>query len=78
VNDWLAQRADALARATGIDREAFELSDDDVDRLLDLAAHAAHDSDARTNAPLLTYLAGVGRARGASLEQLDQAIRSTS
>jgi len=78
VNEWLSQRADALAAAAGVDRVELELSDDDVDRLLELAGHAAHASDARTNAPLLCYLVGIARARGASLEQLDETVRSTS
>ena len=78
MNDWLSQRADALARATGVDRATFELSDEDVDRLLDMASHAAHESDARTNAPLLCYLVGVARAGGASLVQLHETVRSTS
>jgi hypothetical protein len=78
VNEWLSQRADALARASGVDRAALELADEDIDRVLDAAAHAAHDSDARTNAPLLCYLLGVARAGGASLEQLDETVRSTS
>jgi len=78
VNEWLSQRADALAAAAGVDRAELELSDDDIDRLLELAARAAHASDARTNAPLLCYLVGVARRRGASLEQLDETVRSTS
>ena len=54
-----------------------ELSDDEVDLILDLAAMAAHDSGARTNAPLLCYL--VGRAQGdRSLEELAEAIRRSS
>jgi hypothetical protein len=78
VNDWLSARADALAAAAGIDRAELELSDAEVDRLLQLAGHAAHASGARTNAPLLCYLVGVARASGASLEQLDESVRSTS
>ena len=78
MNEWLSQRADALARATGIERSAFELSDGEVDRLLDLAGFAAHESDARTNAPLLCYLVGVARSGEASLASLDQAVRSSS
>ena len=78
MNEWLSQRADALARASGVDRSALELSDEDVDRLLDLAGHAAHDSDVRTNAPLLCYLVGVARTAGTPLDQLDEIVRSTS
>ena len=54
-----------------------ELSSDDARTLLDLAAHAAHESGARTNAPLLCYL--VGRAQGgADLETLADAVRRSS
>jgi hypothetical protein len=77
VNDWLSKRADALAEATGVPRDTLELSPEDVARLLDLAGFAAHDSEARTNAPLLCYL--VGLAHGTkSLEELDRISRSTS
>jgi hypothetical protein len=34
------------------------LSDEDADALLKIARIAAHDSDDRTNAPLLCYLIG--------------------
>lgn len=78
MNEWLSLRADALAAAAGIDRAELELSDDAADRLLQLAGHAAHDSGVRTNAPLLTYLVGIAHARGPSLEQLDETVRSTS
>jgi hypothetical protein len=78
VNEWLVTRADALAEGTGIDRAALELSPEEIETLLDLAAHAAHESGARTNAPLLCYLLGRARAGAASLEELDQIVRSTS
>jgi len=78
VNEWLSAQADALAAAAGVERGELELSDDDIDRLLQLAGHAAHASGARTNAPLLCYLVGLASARGASLERLDESVRSTS
>jgi hypothetical protein len=78
VNAWLSQRADALAEATGIDRDALELSPEDVDELLQIAALAAHESGARTNAPLLCYLLGRARPGVASLAELDEIVRSTS
>ena len=77
MNEWLSQRADALAAAAGVPRESLDLSPADVERLLELAGFAAHDSGARTNAPLLCYL--VGLAHGVqSLEELDRIARSTS
>jgi len=77
VNEWLSQRADALAAEAGVPRELLELSPADIERLLDLAGFAAHDSGARTNAPLLCYLAGLSHGTR-SLEELDRIVRSTS
>jgi hypothetical protein len=69
VNEWLAARA----RALGVG----DLSPDEISMLLDLAGDAAHDSGARTNAPLLCYL--VGRAQGErALGELVEIVRSTS
>jgi hypothetical protein len=77
MDAWLAQARDALAAQTGVAPSELELSDAEVDTLLDLARIAAHVSSERTNAPLLCYL--VGRAQGTqSLDQLAQAVRSTS
>ena len=78
MNDWLSARADALARRGGVDRAALELSEREIEGLLELAGHAAHDSGARTNAPLLCYLVGLARAAGASLDELGETVRSTS
>jgi hypothetical protein len=78
VNDWLAARADALAERSGVDRATLELTDQEIEGLLELAGHAAHESGARTNAPLLCYLVGLARAGGVSLDELDETVRSTS
>jgi len=78
VNDWLAAQADALAQRGGVDRAALELTEHEIDTLLELAGHAAHTSGARTNAPLLCYLVGLARAGGASLDELDETVRSRS
>jgi hypothetical protein len=75
MDDWLKQRADALAAASGIDRAALDLSDADAHTLLELAKTAAHESGARTNAPLLCYLVGVARAGGLGVDELADAIR---
>jgi hypothetical protein len=75
VDDWLKQRADALAAASGIDRAALDLSDGDARALLALAKTAAHESGARTNAPLLCYLVGVAHAGGLSVDELADAIQ---
>lgn len=77
MDAWLAQARDALAAETGVDSAELELSEGDVDTLLDLARVAAHVSGERTNAPLICYL--VGRAQGTrELDRLAQAVRSTS
>jgi hypothetical protein len=69
VNEWLAKRA----RALGVD----DLTPDEISLVLDLAGDAAHESGARTNAPLLCYL--VGRAQGErTLDELAEIVRSTS
>jgi len=78
MNEWLAARADALAARSGLDRSALELAEQEIERLLELAGYAAHESGARTNAPLLCYLVGVARAGGASLDELDETVRSSS
>jgi uncharacterized protein DUF6457 len=78
MNEWLSQRADALAGGTGIDRNALELSPEEIGLLLSLAGDAAHESGQRTNAPLLCYLLGRARAGVASLDELAEIVRSTS
>jgi hypothetical protein len=72
MDAWLSQTRDSIARAAiGAD---LELTERERTTLLDLAAHAAHTSGDRTNAPLLCYL--VGRAEGAaSLDELAEAVR---
>jgi hypothetical protein len=79
MDDWMRERADALAAATGIDRAELELDDAAIDTVLDVAAVAAHDSGARTNAPLLCYLVGLAaKGSGKSLGELAEIVRSTS
>jgi hypothetical protein len=78
VNEWLSRQADALAAGTGVDRAALELDGAEIDALLQLAGLAAHESGARTNAPLLCYLLGRARTGTASLVELDEIVRSTS
>jgi hypothetical protein len=69
VNDWLAQRAAAL----GVE----ELTPDEISLLLNIAGDAAHESGARTNAPLLCYLVGRAQAER-SLADVAEIVRSTS
>jgi hypothetical protein len=78
MNEWLSSRADALAKRGGVERAALELTEQEIEGLLELAGYAAHTSGARTNAPLLCYLVGLARAGGASLDELDETVRSSS
>jgi hypothetical protein len=78
VNQWLSQRADELAEAAQIDRETLELEPRDIETLLELAGFAAHESGARTNAPLLCYLVGRSQGAGKRLDELAETVRSTS
>jgi hypothetical protein len=63
MNEWLEEAAARLAEAVGDDPATYALSAEEQRLLLELARVAAHESGARTNAPLLTYLAGVARGR---------------
>jgi hypothetical protein len=77
VDAWLTNARDALASATNVDPSQLDLDDVDTDTVLDLARIAAHDSGARTNAPLLCYL--VGRAQGdRDLDELADAVRRST
>ena len=78
MNEWLSARADELAKRSGVDRRALELTEQEIDELLDLAGYAAHATGERTNAPLLCYLVGLARAGGSSLDELDETVRSSS
>ena len=78
MNEWLSRRADALADVTGLDREALELAPQEIQSLLDVAAFAAHEGGARTNAPLVCYLLGVSRSSRKSIDELAEIVRSTS
>jgi hypothetical protein len=70
MHRWLADAADTLARETGAPREELELSATEIDALLRAAGSAAHESGARTNAPLLCYLLGRAAAVDGDVERL--------
>jgi hypothetical protein len=74
MDDWLRTARDALANVANVSPDGLDLDEDDESTLLELARLAAHDSGARTNAPLLCYLVGLAR-RNASLDELAQAVR---
>jgi hypothetical protein len=68
MNEWL----DRVTKELGIDGQ---LSDDDAEALLKIARIAAHTSDDRRSAPLLTYL--VGRS-GASPKKILEDLQRSS
>jgi hypothetical protein len=68
MNEWLER----VTKELGLDGH---LTDDDADALLKIARIAAHTSDDRRSAPLLTYL--VGRS-GASPAQILEDLQRSS
>ena len=76
MNTWLEQAREQLAAAVGDAAAAYELSEREVDKLLDLARVAAHESGERTTAPILSYLVGLahGRHPELSLDDLAEAV----
>ena len=78
MNAWLDDARAAIARKAGIDPAELDLDADSTATILDVARVAAHDSGARTNAPLACYLLGLARSSGASLEELADAVRRSS
>jgi len=76
MHAWLRGVAERLSAVSGAPRGELELASADVEALLDLAGTAAHESGARTNAPLTCYL--VGLARGLSGAPLRDLIHSAA
>jgi Domain of unknown function (DUF6457) len=70
MDDWLTRVAAAIGSSE-------KLSGEEADALLKIARIAAHESDDRRNAPLLTYL--IGRSRDErSLDEILDIVRSSS
>jgi hypothetical protein len=71
VDEWLLQACERLAAAVGDEPSRYDLTQTEIDELLELARIAAHESGERTNAPLLCYLTGLAQARhGRDLSEL--------
>lgn len=72
MGEWLTGARDRLAGAVGDDASQYELDEKAVEAILELARVAAHESGARTNAPLACYLVGLahGRHPGKTLPDL--------
>ena len=80
MHEWLTAARGRLAESVGDDTVGYDLTEDDVRVLLDLARVAAHESGDRTNAPLACYLVGlaVGRHPGSALGELAARTSSAS
>jgi hypothetical protein len=78
MSAWLDDVQAAIAREAGFDPAELDLDADATETILDVARVAAHDSGARTNAPLVCYLLGLAHSSGASLEGLADAVRRSS
>lgn len=71
MDDWLRAALDRLAAQAGESAGTLDLTQAEIDELLELARIAAHESGERINAPLLCYLVGLARGRtGADLPAL--------
>lgn len=75
---WLDEITTAVAEATDQDASGLAVTPGDIAVLLDVARVAAHTSGDRTNAPVLCYVLGIARSRGASLEDLAAAVRAAA
>jgi Domain of unknown function (DUF6457) len=79
MDAWLREARDKLAAGIGADPSGYELSQTEIDELLELARIAAHESGERINAPLLCYLVGLAHGRhGGELSDLVDAAVGTS
>jgi hypothetical protein len=76
--DWITETTLRVAAAAGLDPASLFVDATMAQRLLELAGFAAHDSGERTNAPLLSFVLGRASALGASLEDLDAAVRDVN
>jgi hypothetical protein len=63
MSDWLVDARRRLANMVGDEERVYALDTAAVQRLLDLARIAAHESGDRTNAPLASYLVGLAHGR---------------
>jgi hypothetical protein len=79
MDDWLRQARDKLATAVNESPSAYDLAQEEIDELLELARIAAHESGERINAPLLCYLVGLAHGRhGGDLTDLVDAAVGTA
>jgi hypothetical protein len=75
IDAWLTTARDAFARTSGLVPDGLTVDQHTAATVLDIARIAAHTSGERTNAPLLSYLAGLAVAQGANIDDLAAALR---
>lgn len=80
MDAWLEDARAKLAAEVGEEPSRYDLTQEEVDDLLELARIAAHESGERVNAPLLCYLVGLahGRHGGALGDLVDAAVGSAA
>jgi hypothetical protein len=71
--EWIEAASLRLANGVQDDPRLYELQEGQSDKILDLAAVAAHEGGHKTNAPLLCYLVGKAHGRHPELS-LDELI----
>ena len=76
MDPWLEEARARLAEAVGASLEDYALDEAEVERLLELARVAAHESGERINAPLICYLVGLahGRHGGELADLVDKTV----
>ena len=63
MDEWLQQARSRVAAVIGDEPGDYDLTQQEIDEILELARVAAHESGERTNAPLLCYLVGLAHGR---------------
>jgi len=63
MREWLDAARTRIAAGVAEEVAVYELTQEDVEGLLELARVAAHESGDRTNAPLVSYLVGLAHGR---------------
>src|SRR4029453_17417175 len=63
MDEWLTAARERVAEAAGLDPSSLDLTQAEVDEILELARVAAHESGERIHAPLLCYLVGLAQGR---------------
>jgi hypothetical protein len=75
IHEWLTSARDAFAQTSGLAPDELTVDEHTAATILELARIAAHTSGERTNAPLLSYLAGLAVGLGAKIDDLAAALR---